>query len=93
MASSKEGRKNTGLYWNFLENFCFKENKNTLDILEYTGEKNWGTGILLNILENILDYTGILLMKTSGNPAMVLFLVFQSVGNVRTLCNKTRNSK
>ena len=68
MGSTKEGRKNTGLYWNFLEKLCFKENKNTLNILEYTGDKNLGTGILLNILENILDYTGTFLKKTSGHP-------------------------
>ena len=64
----KTAVKHTGLYWNFLENFCFKENKNTLNILEYTGEKNLGTGILVNVLENILDYTGIFLKKTSGHP-------------------------
>ena len=29
----------TGIYWNFLENFRFKNCKNTLNILEYTGEK------------------------------------------------------
>ena len=51
MASSKEGRKNTGSYWNFLENFCFKENKNTLNILEYTGEEKLGYW-------NFAQYTG-----------------------------------
>ena len=64
MASIKEGRKNTGLYWNFLEKVCFKVSKNTLHILE---KKKWGTGILLNIL----DYTGIFLKKTSGHPDSV----------------------
>ena len=62
MASTKEGRKNTGLYWNFLEKICVKENKNTLNILDYTGEKKWGywnfaqytgkyTGLYWNIFE------------------------------------------
>ena len=53
----KKAVKHTGLYWNFLGKFCFKENENTLNILEYTGEK-WDAGILLNILENILEFIG-----------------------------------
>ena len=75
----KKAVKYTGLYWNFLEKICFKESRNTPNILECTGEKNWGTGILFNILENILDYTGIFFKKTSGHPDKIPY--FQQVKN------------
>ena len=59
MASTKtkEGCKNTGLYWNFLENNCFKENKNTLYIQKKLGYWNFAqytgkyTGLYWNFFE------------------------------------------